>query len=68
MSAPGTVAGIPVASPSGSTSPLTERRFVVYGFGVTGAAVARALVVRGLEVVACDDQRLRRRRVSASSS
>ncbi|HMS12255.1 MAG TPA: UDP-N-acetylmuramoyl-L-alanine--D-glutamate ligase [Microthrixaceae bacterium] len=56
MSAPGTVAGIPVASPSGSTSPLTERRFVVYGFGVTGAAVARALVVRGLEVVACDDR------------
>jgi len=34
---------------------LPERSFCVYGMGVTGAAVAAALVHHDLEVVACDD-------------
>lgn len=35
--------------------PLPERSFCVYGFGVTGAAVTRALRARGLATVVCDD-------------
>ena len=35
--------------------PLTERRFLLYGMGVTNTAVARALVTRGLVAVLVDD-------------
>lgn len=36
-------------------APISERSFCVYGLGVTGAAVATAILSHGLEVVACDD-------------
>ena len=36
-------------------APLAERRFLLYGMGVTNAAVARALVARGLVAVLVDD-------------
>ena len=37
------------------TATLGERRFMLYGMGVTNVAVARALLARGLEAVLVDD-------------
>ena len=38
-----------------AAAPLTERRFLLYGMGVTNTAVARALVARGLVALLVDD-------------
>ena len=45
----------PLAAVADRTHELPEQAFLLVGLGVTNAAVARALVARGREVVLVDD-------------
>lgn len=54
------------ATHAGHSDDLAERRFCVYGLGLTNRAVARALVARGREVLLVDDNDARGLRLAAT--